>query len=183
MIAAARIREDLQPAGLDWITSLRAPQIQALAERGPLQLSLLDERNLAEITAPDYPGERLIVCRNPDLAKERARKRDELLAATERDLSRIVAHVRRRYAPLRGKAEIGLAVGAVIDRHKMGKHHELTITVTASPMAASPRASHVRRGSTDFTSSAPACQPRRSVQTKLCVPIRTSRAWSRRSNP
>ena len=75
MITAARIREDLQPAGLDWITSLRAPQIQALAEGGPLQLSLFDERDLAEITAPDYPGERLIVCRNPDLAKERARTR------------------------------------------------------------------------------------------------------------
>ena len=128
MITSARIREDLQPAGLDWITTLRAPQIQALTESGPLQLSLFDERNLAEITAPDYPGERLIVCRNPELARERARKRDDLLAATERDLSRIVAHVRRRYAPLRGKAEIGLAVGAVIDRHKMGKHYALTIT-------------------------------------------------------
>jgi hypothetical protein len=128
MITSARIREDLQPAGLDWITTLRAPQIQALTESGPLQLSLFDERNLAEITAPDYPGERLIVCRNPELARERARKRDELLAATERDLSRIVAHVRRRYAPLRRKAEIGLAVGAVINRHKMGKHYELTIT-------------------------------------------------------
>jgi Transposase DDE domain len=83
---------------------------------------------LAEITAPDYPGERLIVCRNPELARERARKRDKLLAATERNLSRIVAHVRRRYAPLRGKAGIGLAAGAVIDRHKMAKHYEITIT-------------------------------------------------------
>ena len=128
MITSARIRQDLQPAGLDWITTLRAPQIQALTESGPLQLSLFDERNLAEITAPDYPGERLIVCRNLELARERTRKRDDLLAATERDLSRIVAHVRRRYAPLRGKAEIGLAVGAVIDRHKMAKHYELTIT-------------------------------------------------------
>ena len=128
MITSARIRQDLRPAGLDWITTLRAPQIQALTESGPLQLSLFDERNLAEITAPNYPGERLIVCRNPELARERARKRDDLLAATERDLSRIVAHVRRRYAPLRGKAEIGLAVGAVIDRHKMSKHYELTIT-------------------------------------------------------
>ena len=92
-----------------------------MTESGPLQLSLFDERNLAEITAPDYPGERLIVCRNLELARERTRKRDDLLAATERDLSRIVAHVRRRYAPLRGKAEIGLAVGAVIDRHKMSE--------------------------------------------------------------
>jgi hypothetical protein len=128
MITAARIREDLKPAGLDWITTLRAPQIQALAEAGPLQLSLFDERDLAEITAPDYPGERLIVCRNPDLARERARKRDELLAATERDLSRIAAQVRRRHAPLRGQAEIGLAVGAVIDTRKMAKHFALTIT-------------------------------------------------------
>ena len=119
MITAARIREDLKPAGLDWITTLRAPQIQALAEAGPLQLSLFDERDLAEITAPDYPGERLIVCRNPDLARDRARKRDALLAATERDLSRVAAQVRRRYAPLRGEAGIGLAVGAVIDGHKM----------------------------------------------------------------
>ena len=128
MITAARIRDDLKPAGLDWITTLRAPQIQALAEGGALQLSLFDERNLAEITSPDYPGERLVVCRNPDLARERARKRDDLLAATERDLSRIAAHVRRRHAPLRGEAEIGLAVGAVIDAHKMAKHFVLTIT-------------------------------------------------------
>lgn len=127
MITAARIREDLRPAGLDWITTLRAPQIQELAEAGPLQLSLFDERNLAEITAPAYPGERLIVCRNPDLARERARKREELLAATERDLSRIAMQVRRRHAPLRGRAEIGLAAGAVIDAHKMGKHFALSI--------------------------------------------------------
>lgn len=128
MITAARIREDLKPAGLDWITSLRAPQIQALAEAGPLQLSLFDERDLAEIAAPDYPGERLIVCRNPLLAAERARKRDELLAATERDLARIVAAIRRRHDPLRGEAAIGLAVGAVADRHRMAKHFDLTIT-------------------------------------------------------
>ena len=128
MITQARLREDLKPAGLDWITSLRAPQIQALAEGGALQLSLFDERNLAEITAPDYPGERLVVCRNPDLARERARKREDLLLATERDLSRIVAQVRRRHAPLRGRAEIGLAVGAVIDRHKIAKHFALAIT-------------------------------------------------------
>lgn len=127
MITAARIRQDIKPAGFDWITSLRAPQIQELAETGPLQLSLFDERDLAEITAPDYPGERLIVCRNPDLARERARKREDLLAATERDLSRIAAQVRRRHLPLRGKAEIGLAVGAVIDAHKMAKHFALEI--------------------------------------------------------
>src|SRR5271166_3764908 len=128
MITAARLREDIRPAGLDWITSLRAPQIQALAEGGALQMSLFDERNLAEITAPDYPGERLIICRNPDLARERSRKREALLTATERDLSRIAAQVRRRHAPLRGRAEIGLAVGAVINGHKMAKHFALSIT-------------------------------------------------------
>jgi hypothetical protein len=131
MITAARIREDLKPAGLDWITSLRAPQIQALAAGGSLQFSLFDERNLAEITAPDYPGERLIVCRNPDLAGERARKREALLAATERDLSRIAAATRKKIKPLRGKAAIGLAVGGVIHARRMGKHFDLTITDTS----------------------------------------------------
>jgi hypothetical protein len=128
MITAARIREDLQPAGLDWITSLRAPQIQALLEGGPLQLSLFDERDLAEISAPDYPGERLIVCKNPVLAAERARKREDLLAATERGLSRIAAATRRRQGALRGEAAIGMAVGAVSERHKMAKHFDLKIT-------------------------------------------------------
>lgn len=129
MITAARIRDELRPAGLDWITSLRAPQIQALAERGgPLQPSLFDDRDMAEITSPDWPGERLVVCRNPDLARERTRKRAALLAATERDLARIAAAVRRKHKPLRGQAEIGLAAGAVIDRHKMAKHFALTIT-------------------------------------------------------
>ena len=128
MITAARLREDLRPAALDWITCLRAPQIQALVEDGPLQLSLFDARDLAEITAPAYPGERLIVCRNPLLADERRRKREALLAATERDLSRLAAATRRRHGALRGAGAIGLAVGAVVDRHKMAKHFELTIT-------------------------------------------------------
>jgi hypothetical protein len=127
MITAARIREDLRPAGLDWISCLRAPQIQALVEAGPLQFSLFDERDLAEITAADYPGERLIVCRNPLLAEERARKREALLAATERDLERIAAATRRRHGALSGAGAIGLAVGAVIDRHKMRKHFELCL--------------------------------------------------------
>ena len=131
MITSARIREDLEPAGLDWITALRAPKIQELANGGPLQLSLFDDRDLAEIASPDYPGERLIVCRNPLLAAERRRKREDLLAATERDLSRIKLAVERKRAPLRGQAEIGLDVGAVLDKHKMGKHYDLTITDTS----------------------------------------------------
>jgi len=129
MITAARIEQDLKPAGLDWITALRAPAIQALAaEGGPLQLSLFDQRDLAEITSPDYPGERLVVCRNPDLAAERARKRAALLAATEQDLAKIVAATRRARAPLRGRAQIALKVGAVLGRRKVAKHFGLTIT-------------------------------------------------------
>jgi len=127
LVTSARIREDLEPAGLDWITALRAPRIKQLVEAGPLQLSLFDDRDLAEIASPDYPGERLIVCRNPLMAAERKRKRDELLAATERDLSRVRQAVQRRRAPLRGEAEIGLAVGAVLNKHKMAKHFEIAI--------------------------------------------------------
>jgi Transposase DDE domain len=116
---------------LDWISCLRASQLAALAEDGgPLQPTLFDERDLAEITTPAYPGERLVVCRNPDLARERARKRGELLAATERDLARVARATRRLRRPLRGRAEIGLAVGAVLDAHKMAKHFELTIAET-----------------------------------------------------
>jgi len=93
-----------------------------------LQLSLFDQRDLAEITSPDYPGERLVVCRNPDLAAERARKRAALLAATEQDLAKIVAATRRARAPLRGRAQIALKVGAVLGRRKVAKHFGLTIT-------------------------------------------------------
>jgi hypothetical protein len=128
MITQARISDEIKPAGLDWITALRAPSIKALVEGGALQLSLFDERDMAAITAPEFPGERLIMCRNPDLARERARKREELLAATERDLAAIAAAVVRRSRPLRGAAEIGLKVGAVLDKHKMAKHFDLTIT-------------------------------------------------------
>ena len=127
MITQARIDADLRPAGLDWITALRAPALQGLAGGGYLQMSLFDERDMAAITSPDFPGERLIVCRNPDLARERARKREDLIAATERDLAKIAAAVARKTQPLRGAAEIGMAVGAVLDKHKMAKHFELTI--------------------------------------------------------
>src|SRR5712672_2466013 len=129
MITSARIRDDLKPAGVDWITCLRAPAIQALAaENGPLQLSLFDDRDLAEISAPDlFPGERLIVCRNHDLATERARKREELLAATERELVRIEAQVHRKKTAVPGAAEIRLAVDAVLNKRKMAKHFIVTI--------------------------------------------------------
>jgi hypothetical protein len=128
MLTDARIEQALRPAGLDWITALRAPAIKALAaEGGPLQPSLFDDRDIAEITSPDYPGERLVVCKNPLLAGERTRKRDELLAATEKDLARIQLRVRRTSKPLRGAGEIGKAVGAVLGKRKMAKHFIITI--------------------------------------------------------
>jgi Transposase DDE domain len=127
MITQARLDAEIAPAGLDWITALRAPAIRALAEGGALQMSLFDERDMAAITSPDYPGERLIVCRNPDLARERTRKRLDLLAATEHDLAAIAAAVGRVRKPLRGEAKIALKVGAVVNRHKMAKHFELVI--------------------------------------------------------
>ena len=127
MITQARISEDLAKAGLDWITALRAPAIKTLRDAGALQMSLFDERDMASITSPDFPGERLIVCRNRALAAERARKREDLLAATERELGRIAVAVTRKRQPLRGTAKIGLRVGAVLDKHKMAKHFTLDI--------------------------------------------------------
>ncbi len=135
MITEARIFSDLKPAGLDWITALRAPAIRGLLEGGAFQMSLFDDRDLAAIRSPDFPGERLILCRNQALAAERMRKREDLLHATERDLARIKAAVARKRAPLQGKAEIGLAIGAVIDKHKMAKHFALEITDTTVAFA------------------------------------------------
>jgi hypothetical protein len=128
MITEARISETVKPAGLNFITALRAPAIHSLAEAGTIQLSLFDERDLAEVSSPDYPDERLIVCRNPLLADERSRKRRELLEATEQDLLEIQARVRRAKRPLRGKDKIGLALGAVLNHYKVGKHFEVKIT-------------------------------------------------------
>ena len=128
LLTSARIEETLRPAGLDWITALRAPAIKALAaEGGPLQPSLFDTRDMAEINSPDYPGERLVVCKNPLLGQERAPKRSELLAATEKELIRIQARVQRASKPLHGAAAIGQAVGAVLGRRKMAKHFQISI--------------------------------------------------------
>lgn len=132
MLTSARIEQVLKPQGMDWVSSLRAPQIAQLAqEHGPLQPSLFDERNLLELTSQHFPGERLVVCRNPALAEERARKRLELLAATEADLAKIAAATQRTRNPLRGQDAIGLRVGRVVGRFHMAKHFELTITETA----------------------------------------------------
>jgi hypothetical protein len=128
MLTKARIREDLQPAKLDWITALRGPAIKALMTGGAIQPTLFDEQDMAEITSPDYPGERLIACYNPFLAAERARKRAELLAATEAELAKIAAATRRARRPLRGQDVIALAVGKVINAKKVAKHFIVDIT-------------------------------------------------------
>jgi transposase len=128
MITHRRIEEELRGVeGLHWITALRADTIKKLAAQGRIQASLFDEYDLAEITSPDFPGERLILCRNPLLADERARKRQELLAATEKKLDEIVAATARAKRALRGKEKIGLRVGKVINQHKVGKHFVLKI--------------------------------------------------------
>jgi transposase len=128
MITSARIRQDLPASsGIQWITALRASQIQKLATAGHLQMSLFDQMDLVEIAHPDFAGERLIACFNPLLAEERARKRPELLAATEKQLEKIAAATRRPKRPLRGKQNIGVRVGKILNRYKMGKHFQLHI--------------------------------------------------------
>jgi transposase len=128
MLTNARIRDEVRPAQLDWISALRAPQIKALVEDGALQLSLFDEQDLFEISSPQFPGERLVCCHNPVLAEQRTRKRQELLAATEKELTPIAAATRRATRPLRGKDRIALRVGKVINHYKMAKHFTLQIT-------------------------------------------------------
>jgi len=127
MLTSARIREDLGSSGLDWITALRSPQIRLLVASGGLQLSLFDQQDLAEISHPDYAGERLIACRNPLLAEERARKRQELLSSCQRRLEQVRDATQRQKRPLRGKEKIALAVGRALGRYRMGKHFTFSI--------------------------------------------------------
>ena len=130
MITSARIEALRELGGLDWITCLRAPAIAKLAaDDGPLQLSLFDQQDLAEITHPDYPGERLIACRNPHLATERARKREALLDATETLLAPLVTAVAD--GRLAGAGQIGIKTGKLINKFKMAKHFDVTITDTS----------------------------------------------------
>jgi hypothetical protein len=126
MLTSARIDRLREVGGIGWVSCLRAPAIRALVESGDLQLGLFDERDLAEITSPQFPGERLVVCRNPALAAERARKREALLVATEGALATVAAMVER--GRLRSAAAIGLRAGRVVNAKKMAKHFELTIT-------------------------------------------------------
>jgi hypothetical protein len=127
MLTAARLREDVAPAGLDWITALRAPQVKALVRGGDLQLTLFDTQDLAEITSPDFPGERLVACKNPFLEAERARKRESLLAATEAGLAKIAAACARARRPLRGQDKIAVRVDRVLTRRKVAKHFTVDV--------------------------------------------------------
>jgi hypothetical protein len=127
MLTAARLREDVGPADLDWITALRAPQVKALVRDGALQLELFEQADLAEISHPDYAGERLVACKNPFLEAERARKRESLLQATEADLAKIAAATQRERRPLRGKDKIALRADRVLRRRKVAKHFTTSI--------------------------------------------------------
>ncbi|MHB1469270.1 MAG: IS1634 family transposase [Solirubrobacteraceae bacterium] len=128
MVTKANLELLAQTEGTGWITALKAPQIKKLVKDGALQLSLFDEQNLAEITAQQYPGERLIVCRNPFVAEDRARKREELLSGTERGLLEIAERVKR--GTLKGADQIGLAVGPALGRYRVKKHFDVQITDT-----------------------------------------------------
>jgi hypothetical protein len=127
MLTAARLREDVGPAQLGWITALRAPQVKKLVRDGALQLSLFDVADLAEISSPDFPGERLVACMNPFLEAERARKRESLLAATEAGLDKIAAACARARRPLRGRDKIALRADRVLNRRKVAKHFVIDI--------------------------------------------------------
>ena len=127
MLTEARIREEVRPSGLDWISALRGPAVRSLVESGAVRLSLFDQTDLVEIRSDAYPGERLMVCRNPLLAEQRARKREELLRATEALLDPIAAAARREKRRLKGADKIGVRVGKVVGKYKMAKHFDLDI--------------------------------------------------------
>ena len=133
MISSKAIAEMRETEGIGWITALKSASIRSLVEQGQLQLGLFDQRNLIELSSPDYPGERLVACRNPELAKLRAHKREELLAATEKSLDKIKARVDA--AKLAGADAIGLRVGKVVNQYKVAKHFELAIGEAAFSFA------------------------------------------------
>jgi hypothetical protein len=196
MITEARIRDEIKPIeGLDWITALRAPAIRPLVETGKLQLSFFDERDLAEIQSPDYPGERLIVCKNPLMAVRRAKKRQALLEATEHELNKIVAATKRPVRPLKGEAPIGLRVGKVLHRFKMAKHFRLDIREAGFSYArdevkiaeeAALDGIYVVRTNRDYMDvmlwggTGRTCKRQRSTPKRRCVPTKTSATLSRR---
>lgn len=128
MLTKARLKHDVLPAGLDYLSALRSPEIKNLAEQGAVQLSLFDETDMFEITHPDYPNERLVACKNPLLAQERTRKREALLVSTEAELEKIAAAIGRERRPLRGADKIALRVGRVLNRFKVAKHFAIEIS-------------------------------------------------------
>jgi hypothetical protein len=179
-LTGARLSEDVKPAGLDWITALRGPAIKDLLNSGALQLTLFDQRDMASSTAPDDPGERLVVCRNPDLAAERARKREDLLAATGKDLIRIQTAVERKRNPLCGTAEIALAAGAVLNTFSFPSS-SIPRAARAEPWPASPARSPPGRQPAGSMSCAQACPRRGSVMPTPYEATNPWPGWSARS--
>ena len=181
MLTAARLREDVRPEGLDWITALRAPQVKKLVRDGDLQLTLFDVQDLAEITSPDFPGERLVACKNPFLAAERARKRESLLAATEADLATIAAACARARRPLRGQDTIAVRADRALKRRKAGKHFTTAIgddSFSYAPATGTP--SPPRPPWTASTCCAPASMPVTWTARTWSPP---TRPWPRSSGP
>ena len=171
MVTKANIELLAATEGVGWITALKAPQVKKLVSDGELQLSLFDQHNLAEITSEDYPGERLIVCRNPLVAAERARKREELLQATERGLAEIAERVER--GTLTGADQIGLAVGPALKRYRVKKHFEIADHRHHLHLHPQDRPDRrPRRHSTGSTSCAPASPTPSSRPPRSCAPTR-----------
>ena len=184
MLTAARLREDVRPAGLDWITALRAPQVKALVREGALHLELFDETDLAEITHPGYPGERLVACKNPFLEAGRARKRGTLLHATEADLEKkIAAAVARDCLPLRGAERIALRADRVLRRRKVARHFITSITSDSFSYARNQDSIAAEAASTGSTCCAPASEPAASKPARWPPPARRSPRWSGRPGP
>ena len=164
MLTEARIREEVRPSG-----PLRGPAVRSLVESGAVQLSLFDQTDLVEIRSDAYPGERLMVCRNPLLAEERARKREELLRATEALLDPIVAAASREKRRLKGADKIGVRVGKVVGKYKMAKHFELDIEEDSFGYRRKPE-SIAAEAAPACTSCAPAWRRRDSTPRAPCAP-------------
>jgi hypothetical protein len=178
MIAQKAIDEMRDSDGIGWITALKSASIRVLIEQGQLQLGLFDERNLLEFSSPDYPGERLVACRNPQLAKLRAHTREELLCATAKNLEKIKARVDA--GKLTGQDAIGLRVGKVINQYKVAKHSSSPSARRASPSSARWTASPPKPRSTASTSFAPRCRRRKWTHPTACA---TTRRWPTSSVP
>ncbi len=178
MLTAARLRQDVRPAKLDWITALRAPQVKALVRDGDLQLSLFDEADLAEITSPDFPGERLVACKNPFLEAERARKRESLLAAAEADLAKIAAACAQARRPLRGQDKIAVRVDRALNRRKVAKHFQVDIGLDRLSYHRDQGTITAEAASTAFTCCGPASMPATWAAAAWSPLTRRSRRWS-----